>query len=132
MEEPVLALSDVDRFLDSVAEAVPGWRTIDMTLPAATDRRVDFRIDESFGGQPQSRTTLSINRHTGDIVGMTTFDDQNTGQRARSWLRFVHTGEYYGMIGQTIAGIASLAGAFLVYTGFALSIRRFYAWRGRR
>ena len=49
---------------------------------------------------------------------------QTAGQRARSWFRFVHTGEQYGVIGQTIAGIASLAACFLVYTGLALAWRR--------
>jgi uncharacterized iron-regulated membrane protein len=46
------------------------------------------------------------------------------GQKARTWFRFVHTGEQYGVIGQTIAGIASLAACFLVYTGLALAYRR--------
>jgi uncharacterized iron-regulated membrane protein len=48
------------------------------------------------------------------------------------WMRFVHTGEYYGVLGQTIAGIASAAGILLVYTGFALALRRFVAWRKRQ
>ena len=38
------------------------------------------------------------------------------------------TGEFYGLTGQTIAGIASAGGAFLVYTGLALAIRRLLAW----
>jgi hypothetical protein len=47
-------------------------------------------------------------------------------------LRYVHTGEYYGVIGQTIAGIASFAGVILVWTGFALSLHRLSAWIRRR
>ena len=54
------------------------------------------------------------------------------GQRLRFWFRFVHTGEYYGFAGQTIAGIASAGGVMLVWTGFSLAIRRFWAWRKRR
>ncbi len=50
------------------------------------------------------------------------------GLRARIWLRFVHTGEYYGLAGQTIAGIASAAGVILMWTGVALAYRRFRAW----
>jgi hypothetical protein len=53
------------------------------------------------------------------------------GLRARIWLRFVHTGEYYGYPGQTIAGIASAAGGIPVWTGVALAYRRFHAWRKR-
>jgi uncharacterized iron-regulated membrane protein len=36
----------------------------------------------------------------------------------------VHTGEQYGIVGQTIALLASLAACFLVYTGLALAWRR--------
>ena len=49
---------------------------------------------------------------------------QTPGQRARSWLRLAHTGEQYGLAGQTLAGIASLAACFLAYTGLALAWRR--------
>jgi hypothetical protein len=48
------------------------------------------------------------------------------------WLRFVRTGEYYGVWGQTIAGIASAGALILLWTGFALAIRRFIAWIGRQ
>jgi len=44
-------------------------------------------------------------------------------------LRFVHTGEYYGFVGQTIAGIACYAAVMLVWTGFALSLSRFISWQ---
>jgi uncharacterized iron-regulated membrane protein len=47
-------------------------------------------------------------------------------------LRFIHTGEVAGIPGQTIAGIASAGAAVLVYTGLALSWRRFRAWLARR
>jgi uncharacterized iron-regulated membrane protein len=39
-------------------------------------------------------------------------------------MRFVHTGEQYGLIGQTLAAIASLAACLLAYTGLALAFRR--------
>ena len=54
------------------------------------------------------------------------------GQRLRSVLRFAHTGEVLGMAGQTIAGLASLGTALLVWTGLALSWHRFWAWRRQR
>ena len=48
------------------------------------------------------------------------------------WSRFVHTGEYYGIVGQTVAGVASAAGVMLVWTGVSLALRRFAAWNVRR
>jgi len=65
-------------------------------------------------------------------VVVSEYEAYNAGRKARTWLRFAHTGEVYGIVGQTVAGIASLGGVFLVYTGIALSLRRFAAWRRRR
>ena len=60
------------------------------------------------------------------------FDDLGPGRRLRSWLRFAHTGEIYGLPGQTVAGLVSAGGAVLVYTGIALALRRLVAWLRRR
>jgi uncharacterized iron-regulated membrane protein len=56
---------------------------------------------------------------------------QSPGQRARTWFRFAHTGEQYGLVGQTIAALASLVACLLAYTGIALAWRRLVVplWR---
>jgi len=53
------------------------------------------------------------------------------GQRWRTYARFLHTGQIFGLPGQVIALIATLSTLLLVWTGFALTIRRFAAWRAR-
>lgn len=69
---------------------------------------------------------LTIDTATGAITKKETYADGNAGRKVRSWTRFLHTGEALGPIGQTIAGLASLGGLFLVWTGFALAIRRLF------
>ena len=103
---------------------VPGWKTINVRLSASARAPVAFTIDASNGGQPQKRATLTLNRRTGKIENWEPFASQDAGRRARTWFRFVHTGEYYGIVGQTIAGIASAGGALLVWTGLALALHR--------
>ena len=83
-----------------------------------------FTIDAGDGGQPQRRSTLALDPASARIVKVETFASASAGRRLRTWSRFVHTGEYYGVVGQTIAGIASLAGVMLVWTGIALALRR--------
>lgn len=78
---------------------------------------------------PFALTTLTINPNTGAVVRTEAFADLSAGQRARRWLRFLHTGEAFRAPGQLAAGVASLGGIVLVWTGFALAWRR---WRGRR
>lgn len=47
----------------------------------------------------------------------------------RAAARALHTGEAFGFAGQTVAGLASLGGCFLVWTGLAMAWRRFRSWR---
>jgi uncharacterized iron-regulated membrane protein len=67
----------------------------------------------------------------GMVVNWETFADQSAGRRLRSMLRFAHTGEFWGLPGQTLAGLVSAAACVLVWTGFALASRRFRAWQSR-
>ena len=109
-----------------------GWRTITLRVPTSDTAPVVFTIDEGTGGQPHKRGTLTLDRATGAVVKWEPFSSGSPGRRLRTILRFAHTGEVLGVPGQTIAGIASAGGAMLVYTGLALSLRRFFAWRRRR
>jgi len=117
----------------SVAEAhVPEWRTINLRLPQSGRAPLVFSIDRGDGGQPQLRSTLTLERGTREIVSDERFDTQGPGRRLRSISRFAHTGEVLGITGQTIAGLATAGAVFLVWTGLALAFRRLRAWTKRR
>lgn len=70
-------------------------------------------------------TTYSVNPYTGAVLRTERFEDQTKGRQWRMWLRFLHTGEALRWPGQLIAGLACVGGLVLVYTGFALTWRRF-------
>jgi uncharacterized iron-regulated membrane protein len=127
-----LPLDGLDTMLKKAEARVPNWYAITLRMPSSERAPVLFMVDRGYGGQPQKRTTLTMNRRTREIERAEAFTDLDSGRRFRTWLRFVHTGEYYGLAGQTVAGIASLGGVFLVYTGIALALRRFWGWRKRR
>ncbi len=105
-------------------DASAGWKRFTLTLPPAAAHQVQIEIDHGNGAQAQLRHTLSLDRATGTIVGRRGFADQPEAQRLRGIARFLHTGEVLGFWGQTIAGLASLAGVLLVWTGLALAWRR--------
>ncbi len=82
------------------------------------------------GSWPRTATTtLTLNPFTGEVLKREGFGDFSTGRQVRTWTRFLHTGQALGWGGQLIAGLACLGGCFLVYTGFALSWRRFFGKR---
>ncbi|MBV8706184.1 MAG: PepSY domain-containing protein [Acidobacteriaceae bacterium] len=103
------------------------WRTITLNVVRDANAPVSAVVDTGTGGQPQKRTQYLLDRETGTVVKTSTFADGSLGQRLRAFVRFGHTGEYGGWLGQVIAAIASLAACVLVYTGLSLSIRRLSA-----
>jgi uncharacterized iron-regulated membrane protein len=126
------APASLDAAWPRALQQVEGWRTISVRIPSAAAETIVFTIDRGTTGQPQRRGTLTVAARTGEIVKWEPFSSLSAGRRLRSYLRFAHTGEVWGLAGQTIAGLASLGGAVLVWTGVSLAIRRLFAWRTRR
>ena len=126
------SLKNLDELWAVALTQVNDWRSVSMRMPGASDGRVTFTIDKGNGGQPQHRAQLTLDRQSGGVVNWEPFSTFSRGRQIRSLLRFAHTGEVAGIAGQTIAGLVSAGGAFLVWTGLALSFRRLLAWRSKR
>ena len=109
----------------AVAET-PGWRTISVNLPESVHDRVVVAVDRGTGRQPSKSEDLLFDRTTGELVGRAGYPTFSRGFQIRRWLRFAHTGEVYGVIGQSIAGVVSLGVAVVVWTGLAMTWRRFF------
>jgi uncharacterized iron-regulated membrane protein len=122
----------LDQAWPKAERQVAGWKSIRVQGSANVNAPFNFVIDRGDGTQPQLRGTLTVNRATGAVVNWADFSSNSTGQQLRLLARFTHTGESLGVWGQAIAGIATLGGAVMVYTGLALSLRRLFAWRRRR
>jgi uncharacterized iron-regulated membrane protein len=123
-----------DQLFERAAAQAGDWRKLTLNVPvdgnAATVR---FGVDQGNGGQPQLRHNLSLDAATGAVQAWLPFSGQSTGQQARSWIRFLHTGEAFGVAGQTVAGLVSLTSVLMVWTGLALAYRRLVApWFVRR
>jgi uncharacterized iron-regulated membrane protein len=125
------AVANFDVMLAQSAQRMPEWRSMTLQIPSDGSRTVTVVIDGGTGGQPQRRAQLKFERATGRVIEWLPFSASTKGRKLRAILRFTHTGEIGGLLGQTIAGVASLGATVLVYTGLALSMRRFSAWRAR-
>lgn len=131
-EDASRSLDDLNAHFARAEQRMPGWTTITAQLPAASAKTISLSLDGGTGGQPQLRSTLVIDRATAKEVAWEPFSSQSIGRRLRTILRYAHTGEVLGIAGQTIAGLVSLGTLVLAWTGLALSLRRFKAWRERR
>lgn len=133
-EAAPLSLDDFDfaAFLASADAAAPDWRTVRITLPKSAEEPVAMAVDRGSGRQPHLQSTLTLDGKTGQVLKTEVFGDQTPGAQARRLLRFAHTGEVGGVLGQTLAGLVSAGAVVLAYTGIALAWRRFRAWIARR
>lgn len=121
----------LDAAVATVAAEQRDWRSLIIRLPHGADEPFTVTLDRGTGGQPQLRQTLTLDRR-GRVTARESFADQALGRRVRSLLRFAHTGEVAGLPGQTIAGIASAGVVVMVWTGLALSWRRYRHWSRSR
>ncbi|HWN96903.1 MAG TPA: PepSY-associated TM helix domain-containing protein, partial [Methylomirabilota bacterium] len=107
-----------------VQEQAPHWHSITMRLGDIT-KGASFAVKQRDGSPRFVAAQFTLNPYTAEVLRAETYADYNTGRRIRSWMRFLHTGEALGPVAQFIAGLASLGGVVLTYTGLALAWRRF-------
>ncbi len=121
-----LNLEALDRLVESASKDTPDWNILTLSVPESGVQPVSITVDSGTGRQVQKRVTLKYDPNSGEVLERDLFSDRSRTRQWRSWTRFAHTGEHYGLLGQTIAGIASLGACFLVWTGVTLSWRRFF------
>lgn len=129
---PAAPLIPLQTLAAKAGAGTPGWQAITIDLPASIHDPVRVAVDRGTGRQPSRSEDLLFDRATGELVGRAGWPTFSRGFKIRRWLRFAHTGEVYGVLGQSIAGVASLGAAVLVWTGLAMSWRRFFGSARRR
>jgi uncharacterized iron-regulated membrane protein len=88
--------------------------------------RLVFTVDDGDGGHPSARTQITVvsAQNSQLILHEAPFANQPRGQRWRAWVRFSHTGEAAGWIGETVAFASALGACVLVLTGLLLLYQR--------
>lgn len=114
------------------AEQTAVWESITLRLPQRAGMPTTFAISERGTWNPRASSQLTLDTLTAEVVKWEPYAQSSTGRKVRSWIRSVHTGEAGRLPGQLTAGVASLGGGLLVYTGLALVWRRFRTWLARK
>jgi uncharacterized iron-regulated membrane protein len=116
--------------VEAAQKAKPKWQQITVR-PAISSQPVTVTIKEKNAWPLFASVQLTVDPRTAAVLREESYADLNTGLKVRRWTRFLHTGEALGPVGQAVAGLASLGGVFLVWTGFALAWRRFFQRKPR-
>ena len=117
--------------LATAEQQAPQWLTMIIRLPPRPGGPVAISMSDRAHWNSFARSTLTLDGATGATTRWEPYADSSRGQKVRGWMRFAHTGELGGLAGEALAGLASAGGALLVWTGAALALRRFAAWRAR-
>ncbi|MBC7985196.1 MAG: PepSY domain-containing protein, partial [Sphingomonadaceae bacterium] len=129
-EQPFVIPENLNSMWSLAESQSSGWKSISLRLPLTKD--AIFTIDEGKSLNVFGRSTLTLDAATATVSKWEPYEQRNSAQQIRSWFRFTHTGESLGIVGQIIGFIACIGGAFLVYTGLSLAVRRFSRWLQRR
>jgi uncharacterized iron-regulated membrane protein len=115
------------QMLALIAARHPGWRSLVVGGVGAPGKDGLVGCTVNFGTPRQRARTvaLRLDLAKGRIAEERRWANEDGPVRARAIARLGHTGEILGDAGQALGLLACLAGCVLVYTGFALSWRRF-------
>jgi len=129
-EEPA-RLSGEAVSLDALVAAVQAQsgregRRVQITLPEPDAVTTLIAIDSGNGVEPGLIRSFEVARDGQAIEPVDPRADMPLARKARIFIRFLHTGEVFGLIGQTLAGLASAVAVLLVYTGLCLGSSRLW------
>jgi len=110
--------------LDLAASLASDWQQVVLSVPRRNAATINVVVDTGTGGEPTKKRTLTVDRVSGNITHEETFADRSPAGKVVGYFRFLHTGETFGLLGQTIAGVVSALSVLMVWTGLALAYRR--------
>lgn len=122
-------VSGLDSLFSRAKQQSAGWKFVTIYLPRDDSDPVHFAIGMKeyigFG----AIAGLALDR-TGAVVYFTPAGA--AGLSTSTFTHYGHTGEAWGVTGQTVAAVTSFGGVVLVWTGIALSFRRWRSSLARR
>ena len=119
-----------------IAAAFPNWESIaleemrDFKLPSAELLTFGVTLPDSMPSR--GYIPVKSDPHNGEILQQIRLQDRSAALQARVWIRFLHTGAAFGLTGKIIASLGCASLLVLVWTGLALSGRRFLRKPRRR
>lgn len=121
--KPLMKLDALDAAYATAMQHVKTYQKVTLRW---TDKPNEVQVAVSQNDDPFSydRTTIFIDRQTAALKRIETFADVPPGRRARSMMLPIHSGSILGIVGQIIAFCVCIIVLVLIYTGFALALRR--------
>ena len=122
--------TEVAELIHAAVREVPQWRQLEIAPPGQkTPTLWAVTVSDAGRGRPDRRKMLEFEATTLRFLDRQSGSSESPAVRARRVIRWIHTGEAGGWWGQLLAVTACMATLVLVWTGMALSWRRFFSIR---
>ncbi len=92
----------LDPTIETAKRQAPGWQSLRLRLAGTGAQIVSFTFndgDEAQGEDREQRSELQIDRLSGQLLQWTQVAQVSRGRRWRTYARFLHTGEVFGLPG---------------------------------
>ena len=128
----------VENFAEAIKANMPSWRTIELNFDppigaTATSGRAkapphwDASVITNREWPPFDSTLVTLDPTTGTLSKRDEYASTAPEWRARRWVRLLHSGDAFGSLGRVVACVACLAACLLIYTGYAMALRRLFS-----
>lgn len=118
----------IDLAWSAAQRAAPDAAVISLRLPAKTGAPFDLSVLPVDARHPRASDRLQVSI-SGEVLKQERFADKPLGEQLMASMLALHSGSWFGRVGQWVVALASLALSFLALTGLALAGAR--AWRRR-
>jgi len=127
----------VENFAGAIKANMPNWRTIDLNFDppigatatsgkAKAPQKWDASVTTGSEWPPFDSTLFALDPATGILSKRDEYASTAPEWRVRRWVRLLHSGDALGSPGRVVACLSCLAACLLVYTGYALALRRLF------
>ncbi len=103
------------------------------TIRIPKDSIAAFTVNTLANGAVETTAdTYFLDQYSGKIIGIQKFSDKNTGQRARAFVKPIHTGAVYGLPTKILSFIICLLSLIFPVTGVMMWLNRNKKSKGKR
>lgn len=134
-----IPLPPVYKNLDELAaiakSQAPNWVSFEFGIPRSYYEPLEtmgYDPQKWYQGGPHGMTQVMIDPITGQVVSTTPFEARDMALRLHALLRSWHTGDEWGLAGQIVAAVSCLGALVLIWTGYALTWRRYVNYRNNK
>ncbi len=113
-----------DLLKSGIDRQAPGWQSASIRLKRPGDPAVIY-LREAGTARNFMKSKLVLDPQTGETLTWEPYANYNAGRKARTWTKFLHTGESFGWVTQVIAFLSACGIVMLVWTGFSMALFRF-------